>query len=387
MTRELIEEAVRAGARREKACELLGLSVRTLERWEDDREDGRHGPKTRPSNKLTEAERNRVIEVATSPEFRDQSPKQIVPCLADRGEYIASESTFYRVLRAEDMQHRRGAARAPARKPREHVATGPWQVGSWDITYMKSLVRGQYFYLYLVEDVWSRMILGWEVHEEESSDLAGALLQRIRDEAGPGVDLAGWVLHSDNGSPMKGATMLATMQRLGVVPSFSRPSVSNDNPYSESLFRTLKYVPEFPRSGFASVEAARAWVAVFVDWYNYRHHHSGIGFVAPADRHAGRDVAILEARRATYDRARQRRPERWARHTRPWKRPAVVRLNPADGHASDDGGPDGPRNSSPAAARPASRPRSAEPCEGSLYAQGRAKATRESRGSTNPLAA
>jgi len=387
--RELIEEAVASGARREQASELLGLSARTLERWDDDREDSRHGPKSPPANKLTAEERRRIVATATSVEFRDQSPKQIVPNLADRDKYLASESTFYRVLRAENMQHRRGAARAPTARPREHVADGPWQLGSWDITYLKSHVRGQFFYLYLVEDVWSRKILGWDVHDCESTELAGALLQRIRDEAGANVDLRGWVLHSDNGSPMKGATMLATMQRLGVVPSFSRPSVSNDNPFSESLYRTMKYVPHYPRDGFASVDAARAWVASFVTWYNDKHRHSGIGFVAPAERHDGRDIAILAARRATYERARRRHPERWARHTRPWKRPAVVRLNPADGHAVTSRGPTGPRNSSPAAARPVSRPRSAEPSrgEGSLDTPGRAKATPDSRGGADRLTA
>jgi len=380
--RELIDEAVTGGARRAKACEMLGLTARTLERWGDDREDGRHGPKSSPTNKLSSAERQRVLEVATSPEFRDQSPKQIVPQLADRNEYLASESTFYRLLREMNMQHRRGAARAPSPRPRAYVATKPWQLASWDITYLKSHVRGHFFYLYLVVDVWSRMILGCEVHDCESTELAAALIQRIRNEAGPDVDLRGWVLHADNGGPMKGATMLATMQRLGVVPSFSRPSVSNDNPFSESLFQTMKYVPEYPRDGFATVEAARAWVAAFVAWYNHDHCHSGIGFVAPADRHAGRDVPILAARRATYGRAQHRHPERWARHTRPWERPAVVRLNPVDGEAVADAGPAGPRSSSPAEARPASRPRSAEPSlgEGSLDAPGRAKATSASRG-------
>jgi putative transposase len=380
MIRTLIEEAVTAGARRWKACEVLGLTVRTLERWGDDREDGRHGPKSAPANKLSATERARILEVATSAEFRDESPKQIVPSLADRGEYAGSESTFYRVLRAEDMQHRRGPARPPSHRPREHVADGPWQVASWDITYLKSHVRGQFFYLYLVEDVWSRKILGWDVHPVESADLASELLGRIRDEIGPDVDLAGWVLHSDNGSPMKGATMLATMQRLGVVPSFSRPSVSNDNPFSESLYRTMKYVPEYPRDGFASVEAARAWVAAFVAWYNHEHKHSGIGFVAPADRHEGRDVEILAARRAVYARARRRNPERWSQHTRPWERPAVVRLNPLPDHAVAQGGPAGPHDSRPAAARLASRPRSAERSEGSLARPGRAKATPPTRG-------
>lgn len=319
-----------AGARREAACELLGLTARTLERWVDHADDGRHGPNTEPANKLSEAERRKLIALATSPEFRDQSPKQIVPQLADQGRYVASEATFYRVLHAADLQHHRGRARPAVARPREHVATGPWQVASWDITYMSSLVRGQFFYLYLVEDVWSRKILGWDVHEAEASELAATLIERIRGEAGE-LDLTGWVLHSDNGSPMKGATMLATLQRLGVVPSFSRPSVSDDNPYSEALFRTLKYCPEYPSAGFASVADARAWVARFVAWYNHEHQHSGIGYVAPADRHDGKDVAILAARKAVYERACGRHPERWARHTRAWDRPTTVTLNPASG--------------------------------------------------------
>jgi len=280
-----------------------------------------------PANKLSEAERRQILVVATSPEFRDQSPKQIVPRLADQGQYVASEATFYRVLHAEDMQHHRGRARPAVARPREHVATGPWQVGSWDITYLPSLVRGQFFYLYLVEDVWSRKILGWDVHEAEASELAAALVERIRREAGD-VDLTGWVLHSDNGSPMKGATMLATLQRLGVVSSFSRPGVSDDNPYSEALFRTLKYCPEYPSSGFATIADARAWVTRFVAWYNHEHQHSGIGYVAPADRHAGRDVAILTARKAVYARARRRHPARWAGAPRAWDRPLEVTLNP-----------------------------------------------------------
>jgi len=329
MIRTLLDEAVAAGARRWRACEVLGLSVRTVERWDGD-DDGRHGPNRVPANKFSEAERQAVISVATSVEFRDLSPSQIVPILATRGEYVGSEPTFYRVLRAEDMQHHRGRSRTPtARKhPREHVAHGPWQVASWDITYLRSHLRGEFFYLYLIEDVWSRKILGWAVHHEESADLSAALIERIRNEAGPNVNLVGWVLHSDNGGPMKGATMLATLQRLGIVPSLSRPSVSNDNPFIESLFGTMKNCPTYPSGGFASIEDARAWVTLFVAWYNEEHQHSGIGFVTPAERHSGADIEILAARRVTYERARQRHPERWARHTRPWARPETVTLNP-----------------------------------------------------------
>lgn len=329
MIRKLVDEAVAAGARRWRACEVLGLTVRTLERWGADDDDGRHGPNTVPANKLSGAERRKVVLVATSTEFRDCSPTQIVPRLADRGEYIASESTFYRVLRDEDMQHHRSRSRPPATRPHEHVADGPWQVGSWDITYLRSLVRGQFFYLYLVEDVWSRKILGFDVRDSESADFAAALVERIRETAaGAGHDLRGWVLHSDNGGAMKGATMLATLQRLGVVPSFSRPSVSDDNPFIESLFKTLKYSPMYPSDGFATVDDARAWVALFVDWYNFVHQHSGIGFVTPAARHDGDDIEMLELRRALYAEARARHPERWAGATRPWKRPETVTLNP-----------------------------------------------------------
>lgn len=328
MIRMLVEEAVGGGARLEAACEVLGISARTLQRWVGSPEDARHGPRHAPANRLTETERRKVIAIATSPEFRDVSPKQIVPRLADRGLYVASESTFYRVLSSVDMQHRRGRARPPSQRPREHVAEGPMQVASWDITYLRSHVRGEFFYLYLVEDVWSRKILGWDVHVTELAEHAAALVDRIRVTEAANADLAGWVLHSDNGGPMKGSTMLATLQRLGIVPSFSRPRVSDDNPFAESLFRTLKYCPDYPVAGFASVEAARLWVGRFVAWYNDEHRHSGIGFVAPSERHAGRDIALLAARRAVYAKAHHRHPHRWTSKPRPWSRPDIVTLNP-----------------------------------------------------------
>ena len=259
MIRTLIQEAVDTGARRWRACEILGLSARTVERWGANDEDGRHGPNHAPANKLSEVERQKAVDVMTSPEFRDCSPKQIVPALATRGQYIGSEPTLYRILHALNMQHARGRERAPMSRPREYVADGPMQVAAWDITYLRSLVRGIFFYLYLVEDVWSRTIIGWAVHEIESADLAAALIEKIRRET-PGRDLKGWVLHADNGGPMKGATMLATLQRLGVVSSFSRPSVSDDNAYAESLFRTMKYRAKYPSTGFATVEDASLWV-------------------------------------------------------------------------------------------------------------------------------
>lgn len=325
-----LDEAQAAGARLAPACHALGLDPRTIQRWRvrGGGDDQRHGPKTEARNKLTAAERQQVLDVANSAEFRDLSPKQIVPKLADQDRYVASESTFYRVLREEDLLARRGRAKAPtSQPPAERRATGPGQVWSWDITYLRSSVTGMFFYLYLFIDVWSRKIVAFDVHEEESTELASELLERaLADEGLTDVDL---VLHADNGSPMKGATLKATMERLGVIPSYSRPHVSDDNPYSESLFRTFKYRPDYPRRPFESCGEARVWSAGFVGWYHHDHLHSGIGFVTPLDRHEGRSESILVARRAVYEAARQRHPERWASgRTRAWNAPQEVLLNP-----------------------------------------------------------
>jgi transposase InsO family protein len=276
--------------------------------------------------KLAAVTRKAVVETANTPEFRDLSPKQIVPRLADRGQYIASESTFYRVLRAEGlMAHRSPSKPRTVRRPEEFVATGPNEVWSWDITYLPTQVRGTFFYLYLFVDVWSRRVMKAVVLREESAENAARQLTEACAEHQVRPQIL--TLHSDNGSPMKGSTMLATMQALGVVPSFSRPSVSNDNPYSESLFRTLKSVPSYPRKPFESIDAAWAWVERFVDWYNCEHRHSGIGFVAPDERHRGHDVGVLLSSRGVYAAAQRRHPARWSGHPRNWNEPATVSLN------------------------------------------------------------
>jgi transposase InsO family protein len=327
---ELVVEAAENGARRSKACEILGISLRTLQRWEKEPDEGdqRAGAKSEPANTLSEAEKMLVVAVATSSQFRDLSPAQIVPILADGGVYIASEATFYRILREQRLLSHRSSAR-PARysRPTEHVATGPNQVWSWDITYLRSSVRGRFYYLYLVVDVFSRMIVGWAVHEEESSELAGALI--LEACLRYGVDPDTLVLHSDNGGPMKGATMLATLQWLEIVPSFSRPSVKDDNAFSEALFRTLKYRPEYPSAPFESLEQAQSWVKGFVQWYNFEHRHSGIKFVTPASRHHGEEESILNKRKEVYEEARKANPIRWSRGTRNWERISEVRLNPS----------------------------------------------------------
>lgn len=325
---ELVDEAMAAGARQYRCCEVLRIPARTLQRWRQNPTDRRKEyARAEPANKLTREERALVKRVACSPRFRDVAPKQIVAMLADEGVYIASESTFYRVLRAERLQHHRGRARRPTySRPNEHVATGPNQVWSWDITYLRGPRPRQFFYLYVVMDVWSRKVVGWVVHDVESGDLAAKLvLKAYLAEGSP----EGLVLHSDRGAPMTSSSLLALLEHLEVRPSYSRPRVSDDNPYSEALFRTAKYRPGYPSRPFASLAEASSWVADFVDWYNDEHRHSAIGFVTPKQRHNGEDVDILAARRAVYEAARRNNPSRWTGCTRAWSRPQVVHLNPS----------------------------------------------------------
>ena len=246
-----------------------------------------------PMNKLSRQERERIVEVANEPQFASLAPSQIVPKLADRGEYIVSESSFYRVLHEAGQLNHRGRAHAPrkTRAPTTHEADGPNQVWSWDISWMPSRVRGLYWYLYLIMDIYSRKIVGCE---RESGELGAALLQRsVLAEQCFRQPL---VLHADNGSPMKAQTMRVKLEELGISPSYSRPRVSNDNAYSESLFRTLKYCPAWPSHGFATLEDARAWMLKFVDWYNNRHCHSALKFVTPSQRHRGQDKVLLKQR-------------------------------------------------------------------------------------------
>lgn len=324
-----------AGARQREACETIGIDARTVQRWmkQEVGADGRAGPMKPPANKLTEAERRTILETVNHPDYRDLSPNQIVPRLADRGMYLGSESTMYRILRQEgQLRHRASSRPAASHRPTELVATGPNQVWSWDITYLKSPITGAFYYLYMIVDVFSRKVVGKAVHDSECQYFAAALVEAAC--LAEGVDPDSLTIHSDNGGPMKGATMAATMERLGIMPSFSRPRVSDDNPYSEALFRTVKYRPEYPSGPFASLEAARAWVDWFVAWYNHEHLHSAIGFVTPAQRHAGEDRAILERRHEIYQQARARRPERWSGKTRDWSRVELVRLNPRPDQAA-----------------------------------------------------
>ena len=331
----LIEENVSIGGNRETACKILGINLSTYFRWKQQLKINGNTCDLRPlashpepANKLSPAERALVLNTLHSSEFADTSPNEIVAKLADQGTYIASERTFYRILKEENELHHRGRSKSPVkREPPSHVATAPNQVWSWDITYLNGPVKGHYFFLYMILDIFSRFIVGWEVWEEQSSEHAKTLVSKaaLAEHIAPNSML---ILHSDNGSPMKAFDMLTKLQHLGIQPSFSRPHVSNDNPFSESLFRICKYRPDFLVNGFPSLEEARRWCKSFVDWYNFRHYHSGIKFLTPHQRHHLDWQNISHKRTDVYEAAKAKHPERWnGRSTRNWQAPTEVSLN------------------------------------------------------------
>jgi len=324
-----------AGARLHQACMIAGIDLRTLQRWEATAGliagDGRPAAvRPAPPHALSPAERVQVLQVANEPRFADVPPARIVPMLADEGVYLASESTFSRVLREHGQTVHRGRAKAPkaGRPPTTHFATAPRQVWCWDMTYLPAVVLGRWFHLYLILDLYSRKIVGWEVHDTDDADHAAHLVRRTALAEGIAAMVTKPVLHGDNGSTLKATTVLAMLNWLGVKPSYSRPRVSDDNAYAEALFRTAKYRPEFPARGFADLDAARTWAAGFVRWYNVEHRHSGIRYVSPEQRHTGDDHAILAARHALYTSARERNPARWSGNTRNWSPIGTVTLNP-----------------------------------------------------------
>ncbi len=268
-------------------------------------------------NQLSEAIKQEIITVINKPEYSALTPHQIVPRLLDLGCYLASESTFYRVMKAHNqLKHRAKGAAGQHNKPQSLKATQANQIYSWDITYLLSPVKGQYFYLYMVMDIYSRKIVGWQVHDAESSAHAADLIEDIARREN--IDKKQLVIHSDNGSPMKGATLRAKLVDLDIATSFSRPRVSNDNPYSESLFKTVKYHHTFPENPFKTLSEARNWVEAFVCWFNNEHQHSALKFVTPNQRHNGLDSAVLEKRKRVIEQAkkRQSRAMEWTTNTK-----------------------------------------------------------------------
>jgi transposase InsO family protein len=389
-----IDNARAAGARQARACVVAGLDRRTLQRWRardglvigDGRPEARRPP---PSHALTPAERAEVLRVANETRFAAMPPARIVPQLADEGIYLASESSFARILREQGQNVHRGRAKPPRalRPPSTHVATGPGQVWCWDMTFLSTQVQGRWFYLYLILDLYSRKIVGFTVHDTDSADHAAHLARRTALAEGVHGMPVGPVLHGDNGATMKATTVLAMLHWLGIATSYSRPRVSDDNAFVEALFRTAKYRPEFPVKGFADLGAAQRWAAGFVSWYNHEHRHSGIRYVTPAERHVGRDQAILAGRHALYQRARTSNPARWSGSTRNWTPIGPVTLNPESDAARRAASPgSSPGQLACSIGEPAFPPRPGfTPAAARSAGDGRSRATRSHAQSTEVL--
>ena len=259
-----------------------------------------------PVNKLTDLERRRVLEVLNGDRFVDLAPLQIYAQLLDEGVYLCSVSTMYRVLGENTLvAERRRMARHPAKVCPELVATAPRQVYSWDITKLAGPVKGTYFDAYVMIDIYSRYIVGVEVHAHESGVLARELMEQVFTVHG-----VPQVVHADRGTSMTSKTVAALLADLEVTRSHSRPRVSNDNPYSEALFKTLKYGPEFPER-FGSLCDARQFMDIFTNWYNHEHRHTGIGLHTPADVHFGLATDKAADRRCVLTKARARHPHRF----------------------------------------------------------------------------
>lgn len=324
----LIKEAHDSGARLWKACDVLDISVSTFRRWsaghlKDNRKDSL---KSIP-RKLTLEEEQSIVNVCCSKEYKDDNPYKIHASLLDKGTYIASIRSFYRVLKKKGLMSNRGNTRPGQShsKPPEKIATGSNQVWCWDITWLNSDVRGLYYYAYVIIDIWDRSIVKWAIHDREDDALSKELFQHaLRDNSDPDV----WI-HSDNGNPMKGMTLLALFYTLGICNSYSRPRVSNDNPFIESWFKTLKYDVSYPGK-FSSIANAREWFAGFVASYNTRHSHSGVNFITPQKVRSGEYESIVANRNKVMLEAKSKNPQRWSSDVKQLPEQHVVTLNPVN---------------------------------------------------------
>jgi len=312
------------------ACEALGISRATYYRKR--KPPASEPPKTAqpcrvPGRALTQEQQQQVWEQLHSERFQDKAPAQIVAILLDEGEYLCSVSTMYRLLRSRNEVHERRRQRAPSTTLRpELLATGPRQVWSWDITKLKGPKKWTYFYLYVILDIFSRAVVGWCIALKETAELAEALIAQtlLREEIEPGT----LTLHADRGSAMTSHTVAELLVDLGVDKSHSRPHTSNDNPFSESHFKTMKFRPEVPER-FDSLEAARVLFADLFDWYNNEHRHSGIAMLTPAMVHHQIGVAVLAARATVLAAAYAAHPQRFVNQPPvPERLPEQVWINP-----------------------------------------------------------
>ncbi len=324
---KLIKEATAAGARIHKACEALEISTSTFERWRHGNiSDSRKECSKVVARKLSKEEEARIIEISCSTEYKDDNPYKIHASLLSKGIYIASVSSFYRVLKKNRLIHHRGNTRPGTShsKPPERVATGPNQVWCWDITWLPTNVRGLFYYAYVIIDIWDRNIVKWAIHDREDDSLAEELFDAaLKENSYPDV-----FVHSDNGNPMKGISLLALFYDLGICNSYSRPRVSDDNPFIESWFKTLKYHVSYPGK-FNTLSDARTWFSTFVDFYNTSHSHSGLNFITPMQMRHGEYKKIAEKRNKTMMRAYKKNPLRWSNCVKMLPLEHVVYLNPS----------------------------------------------------------
>jgi putative transposase len=290
------------------ACRALGVSRATFYRRRSTAQLSATQRK-KPARALTETERKQVIEVLHKPRFMDKAPTEIYASLLDEGVYHCSIRTMYRILKAEnEIRERRKQLRHPVYVKPELLATGPNQVWSWDITKLRGPGKWQYYYLYVIMDIFSRCVVGWLIAERESSVLAQRLIaDTVRKHGVPPGQLT---IHADRGTSMSSKPVALLLADLGVTKTHSRPQTSNDNPYSEAQFKTLKYRPDFP-DRFGSLEDARSFCRSFFRWYNHDHYHTGIALLTPATVHYGQAGAVIQKRTGVLEAAYHAHPERF----------------------------------------------------------------------------
>jgi putative transposase len=309
------------------ACRALNVPRSSLYRVLNPPEPREPGPRPTPARSLSPSERAEVLNALHAERFADQAPREIYATLLDEETYLCSIRTMYRVLQdAEEVRERRNQLRHPRYRKPELMATGPNQVWSWDITKLRGPMKGLFYHLYVILDIFSRYVVGWMVAHLESADLASRLIRTSCQTQG--IEQGSLVIHSDGGPSMKSKPVVYLLASLGVTKSRSRPHVSNDNPYSESQFKTLKYCPAFP-GRFGSYEHARSFCQEFFRWYQTEHHHTGIALLTPEIVHTGRAATVLEARRRVLLKAYEAHPERFVRKPpSPQQLPPAVWINP-----------------------------------------------------------
>ena len=307
------------------ACEVLNVPRSQVYRQRQAKVEAQAHPL--PAHALSNAEREQVRAILNSERFMDCTPRQVYATLLDEGTYVCHWRTMYRILAAHaEVRERRHLRRHPLYKKPELLATAPNQVWSWDITYLRGEATWIHYPLYTVLDIFSRYVVGWMIAEVESSELAKQLIAATARKQGIQPDQL--TLHADNGSPMKGKALSQLLVDLGITKSHSRPHTSDDNPFSEAQFKTMKYRPDYP-DRFASIVAARHWVRPFFEWYNNDHYHSGLNLLTPASVHYGDAFVLQQQRQTVMARAYQIHPERFM-HGLPNVKgaPTAVYINP-----------------------------------------------------------